>query len=282
MQGIDQDEATRRLATDGPNAITPPKKRSAVRMFLGHLCGLLNLLLMISGVLSLILFAIDPASIVNLYLGIILFFVSFANAFIDFYQQFQTAAILESFLSLVPPEATVIRGQSLISLPASHIVKGDVLYLKAGDKIPADCRLFSETDMKVDNSSITGESEAQERTVNCTQASPLEATNLAFSGTNVVNGEGFGIAIRTGDRSVLGQIAKMTIGETTPLSQLTREINSFIRVVASVAIVTAIVFFIVGLVLGYDIGITFSFAIGIFVAYVPQGLPATVSVNLVG
>jgi sodium/potassium-transporting ATPase subunit alpha len=213
------------------------------------------------------------------YLAIILFIVAVGNAFIDFYQQYRTAAILESFLSLVPPETTVIRGRALKSASAAAIVKGDVLYLKAGDKIPADCRLFSVTDMKVDNSSITGESEAQERSLLMTIENPLEAQNLVFSGTMVTNGEGYGIVIRTGDRSILGQIAKLTIGEKTPPSQLTKEINFFVRIIAVIAIVTAVVFFIVGLVLGYDIGITFSFAIGIFVAYVPQGLPVTVSVR---
>lgn len=268
-----------RLKQDGLNGITPPKKKSPWLLFLSHLLGLFNMLLVISAILSFILFAIDPSSMVNLYLGGILMLVALSNAFIDFYQQYQTAAILESFLSMVPPEATVIRGQSLGPIPAAEIVKGDVLFIKAGDKIPADCRLFSTTDLKVDNSSITGESEAQDRSLHCTTENPLEAPNLLFSGTTAVNGEGYGLVIRTGDRSVLGQIAKLTICEKTPNSQLTREIDLFVRKIAVVAIVTAIIFFVVGLVIGYDLGITFSFAIGIFVAYVPQGLPVTVSVD---
>lgn len=182
-------------------------------------------------------------------------------------------------MSLVPPEATVIRAQTLRPIVAAEIVKGDILFIKAGDKVPADCRLFSVTDMRVDNSSITGESEAQERSLDNLIENPLEAMNLVFSGTTVTNGEGYGIVIRTGDKSVLGQIAKMTIGEETPHSQLTIEIDLFVRKIAVVAIITAVIFFIVGLVLGYNLGITFSFAIGIFVAYVPQGLPVTVSVS---
>lgn len=238
------------------------------------------MLLIVSGVLSLILFAIDTSSMTNLYLGIILIVVAGANAFIDFYQQYRTAAILESFLSLVPPASTIIRDQTLQTIPASEIVPGDLLFLKAGDKIPADCRLFHVTDMKVDNSSITGESDALERTLLAGADNPLEASNLAFSGTNVVNGEGYGIVIRTGDKSILGQIAKLTIGEKSPGSQLTVEINFFVRILAVVAITTAITFFIVCLIIGYEVGITFSFAIGIFVGFVPQGLPLTVSTLL--
>lgn len=168
-------------------------------------------------------------------------------------------------------------------IPAAHVVVGDVALVRAGDKVPADMRLFHATDLRVDNSSITGEGEGQERgpesMAGAGGENVLEATNLVFSGTTVVNGEGYGIIVRTGDGSVLGQIAKLTIGEKTPHSQLNVEIQLFVRKIACVAIATAVVFFVVGIVLGYSVGITFSFAIGIFVAYVPQGLPVTVSVS---
>lgn len=190
-------------------------------------------------------------------------------------------AILESFMSLVPPETNVIRGGVLCTIPAAELVVGDVVYLGAGNRVPADCRLFYETDLKVDNSSITGESEPIERDTNIsTKENPLEANNLSFGGTSVAQGDGYGIVIRTGDDSILGQIAKLTIGETTPKSQLAEEINFFVRILAMVAIITAIIFFIICLVIGYSIGMTFSFAIGIFVAFVPQGLPLTVSTLL--
>lgn len=212
-------------------------------------------------------------------MGIILIAVAFTNAFIDFYQQFKTSRLLESFLDMVPSETTVIRNQTLQTVSTSKVVLGDIVFIKAGDKVPADLRLFNVNDLKLDNSSITGESEAQEKNTAVNGNRPvLEATNLAFSGTSVCNGEGYGIVIRTGEKSVLGQIARLTIGEKTPSSQLSKEINIFVRIIAAIAIITAIIFFIVGILLGYNIGITFSFAIGIFVAYVPQGLPVTVSV----
>ncbi len=249
-------------------------------MFVGHLLNLFNVMLIVSGVLSLILYAVDSSSQVNLFLGVILLVVATANASLDFYQQYRTASLLDSFMSMIPAEALVMRSQALKRVPAAEVVCGDVLLIKSGDKVPADVRLFSITDLKVDNSSITGESEAQERSLAMAMKNALEATNLAFSGTTAVNGEGYGIVIRTGDKSVLGQIANMTIAESTPHSQLSIEIDIFVRKIALVAFLTAVIFFIVSMVMGYSFAVTFSFAVGIFVSFVPQGLPATVSVSM--
>lgn len=132
----------------------------------------------------------------------------------------------------------------------------------------------------MDNSSITGESEPVERLLTKGSNNPLEATNLAFSGTMAVSGEGVGIVIRVGDRSCLGQIAKLTCGEKSRQSQLNEEINMFVRKIATIAIITAVIFFIVGLISNFGLSLTFSFAIGTFVSFVPQGLPATVTVTI--
>jgi sodium/potassium-transporting ATPase subunit alpha len=174
----------------------------------------------------------------------------------------------------------VIRDGGIKELMASKLVLGDLVLIRNGDKIPADLRLASVTDLRVDNSSITGESEPQERLLSKGSNNPLEASNLAFSGTMAVSGEGLGIVIRVGDQSILGQIAKLTITEQPRASQLSAEINTFVRLIALVATITAVVFFVFGLVSKFGVGLTFSFAIGTFVAYVPQGLPATVTLLL--
>lgn len=240
--------------------------------------GLFNVLLLLAAVLSFVLYIVDSTSPSNVILGGVLVFVAFLNAFIDFYQGYRTAALLESFLSLVPPECSVVRDQTIRHAPASDVVLGDVVFIKSGDRVPADIRMFHVTELKVDNSSITGESEPQERTVNSSIQNPLEASNLAFSGTMAVNGEGYGIVVRTGDNSVLGQIAKLTIGEKTPHSQLTVEIEHFVRILAAAAVLTTVIVFAIGFAKGFKTQVVFGFAIGIFVGYVPQGLPVTVSV----
>lgn len=273
-------EAESLLATKGYNCITPPPKKSMILLFISHFGNLFNVLLLISGALSFILYAIDRSQMVNLLLGAVLLFVATMNSSIEFYQEYKSVEILNSFMSLVPPMCTVLRNGHPCEINAKEVVIGDILSLKSGDKIPADVRIIQAIDFKVDNSSITGESEPQERFFSVSERSYLEAENLAFSGTMAVSGDALGIVIRTGDESVLGQIAKLTCSDDGRESQMSKEIDLFVKKIALVAFILAVVFFIYGLVMKYGMGITFSFAIGLFVAFVPQGIPATVTLLL--
>jgi sodium/potassium-transporting ATPase subunit alpha len=109
---------------------------------------------------------------------------------------------------------------------------------------------------------------------------PLEATNLAFNGTLCVNGDGFGIVVRTGDNTVLGQIAGLTAGETKRESPLAQEITKFVKFVSVLATFTTLIFVILGIVVkGKSVAFAINFAIGIFVSWVPEGLPATITVS---
>ncbi|KAI9592828.1 hypothetical protein BDF19DRAFT_387969 [Syncephalis fuscata] len=281
-QGLSAELVQKRTEEYGPNRLTPPKRTHPLVVYFKYLISLFNLLLLISGVLMYILYGIDPAdNQSNLYLGAILFGVAFLNAFIEFYQHQKTAAILESFLNMVPQKCYAIRDSKLNQLPALELVPGDVVFVRMGDKVPADLRIFSASDLKVDNSSLTGESEPQSRIKNNDFKNPLEATNIAFNGTLAVAGEGYGIVIRTGDNTVLGQIAGMTAGEKSSESPLSVEVSRFVKIIASIAAFTGVIFFITGLIL-YNGNVSFclNFAIGVFLGWVPEGLPATMTMLL--
>lgn len=207
--------------------------------------------------------------------------VAHINAFIEFYQQQKSQKLLESFLNMIPAKCMCLREGKLAFMEASNLVPGDLVLIRMGDKTPADVMLFSASDCKVDNSSLTGESEPQERTSENEMRNPLEATNLLFNSTLVVSGEGFGIVIRTGDSTVLGQIAHLTAGESTTQSPLSHEIDNFVKIIATIAIFTALIFFGIAFpVNNNNASLAINFAIGIFVAWVPEGLPATVTMLL--
>ncbi|CAH1756964.1 152_t:CDS:2 [Entrophospora sp. SA101] len=281
-RGLTEGQASKILSEKGPNVLTPPKKKHPFMKYLECLSTLFNVLLIIAGICMYIVFAIDPQdNPSNSYLGAILLGVAFLNAFIEFYQLQKSAAILESFLNLIPQKCYVIRDGKLTQIQASTLVQGDLVFIKMGDKVPADLYLFSVTDMKVDNSSLTGESEAQERTKTNDHENPLEATNLCFNGTLVTSGEGYGIVIRTGDHTVLGQIAGLTAGEDKNRSPLSQEIDNFVKIIATIALSCALIFFGIGMrVYNNQVSLTLSFAISVLVAWVPEGLPATVTVLL--
>ncbi|PKY44828.1 hypothetical protein RhiirA4_443362 [Rhizophagus irregularis] len=281
-KGLNVNQAEKLLEENGPNILTPPKRKHPILKYLECLMTLFNILLILAGILMYILFAIDPANNQpNTYLGAIFLGVAFLNAFIEFYQLQKSAAILESFLNMIPQQCYVIREGKLLQIQASTLVLGDVVFIKMGDKVPADLFVFSATDMKVDNSSLTGESEPQERLKTNTYSNPLEATNICFNGTLVVSGEGFGIVIRTGDNTVLGQIAGLTAGEEKNKSPLAVEIDKFVKIIATIAILCGIIFFGIGMkIMPNNLTANVAFAISVLVAWVPEGLPATVTILL--
>ncbi|KAI0303351.1 aminophospholipid-transporting P-type ATPase [Multifurca ochricompacta] len=284
-RGLTVAEAEARLKRDGPNALTPPKKKSAFQKYFDCLRSMFNIILIISGILEYILLGIDfHDNIQNTYLGGILIAVAFLNAFIEFYQLQKSEAILASFLAMIPPSCRVLRDGALANVPAASLVKGDIVLVCVGDKTPADLLIFAATDFKVDNSSLTGESEPQERGPNYkgSGARPVEAENLAFNSTLVVNGEAWGVVVRTGDRTLIGQIAQLTGGESGNESPLAVEISRFVMMVSTIAIIFAVVFLVVGVTTVYKgkATQTFTFAVSILVAFVPEGLPSTVTLLL--
>ncbi|KAG6816111.1 hypothetical protein H0H87_008568 [Tephrocybe sp. NHM501043] len=234
--GLTATEAQARLQRDGRNVLTPPHRKSAFRKFLDRLFTMFNILLMIAGVLEYVLLGIDfKANFQNTYLGGILILVAFINASIDFYQIQKSEAILASFLAMIPPSCRVVRDGTITNIAAADLVKGDVVLLRTGDKTPADLLIFSASDLKVDNSSLTGESEPQERfsLPDGSKHRPPEAENLVFNSTLVVNGEAWGIVVRTGDNTFIGQIASLTGGESGNESPLSREIGRFVMIVTN-------------------------------------------------
>ena len=132
---------------------------------------------------------------------------------------------------------------------------------------------------------MTGEAEPQERHGANTHENPLEATNLVFNGTLAINGEGYGIVVRCGDRTVLGQIAGMTTNEEKRKSPMSVEIDIFVVNIAILAFIVAVIFFFIALfrsstlVLSARISSAVNVAIGTFVSFVPEGLPVTVTVR---
>ncbi|KAJ2854100.1 hypothetical protein J3B02_002838 [Coemansia erecta] len=279
--GLQEHQAADLLVRNGPNTLTPPKRKSGLHKFLICLSSLFNLMLIAAGILEYILLGIDfKNNKANIYMGAILIVVAFLNAAVEWYQQRKSENTLAALLKMIPAKTHVIRDGKLISVPSADVVVGDVLFLRMGDKVPADCYVFAGSELKVDNSSLTGESEPQERGPGNTHRNPLEATNMAFNGTLAVGGSAYAIVVRTGDGTVLGQIAGLTAGEEKTESPLTREIADFVRIIACVALFTAVVFFATGMGLYKDFPFAINFAIGTFVAWVPEGLPATVTMLL--
>ncbi|CAG0888915.1 unnamed protein product [Darwinula stevensoni] len=283
--GLSEQEAKDRLMRDGPNSLTPPPTTPEWVKFCKQLFGGFALLLWIGAFLCFVAYSIQAATFDeppddNLYLGIVLAAVVIITGCFSYYQEAKSSRIMESFKNMVPQYAVVHRGNLTLTVRAEELVVGDIVDVKFGDRIPADIRIIEAQAFKVDNSSLTGESEPQPRTPDCNSTNPLETRNLAFFSTNALEGNAKGIVIRTGDNTVMGRIAGLASGLATGESPISKEISHFIFLITTVAVVLGVSFFIIAFILGYDWLDAVIFLIGIIVANVPEGLLATVTVCL--
>ncbi|XP_039648588.1 sodium/potassium-transporting ATPase subunit alpha-1-like [Perca fluviatilis] len=284
-RGLSNSRAKDILARDGPNALTPPPTTPEWVKFCKQLFGGFSMLLWIGAILCFFAFTIqtiteDEAANDNLYLGVVLSSVVIISACFSYYQEAKSSRIMDSFKKMVPQQALVIREGEKKMINAEEVVVGDLVEVKAGDRIPADVRVVSAHGCKVDNSSLTGESEPQTRTPDFSNDNPLETRNIAFFSTNCVEGTARGVVINTGDRTVMGRIACLVSsleGGQTPISI---EIAHFINIITGVAIILGVTFCVLSLVLGYGWLEAIIFLIGIIVANVPEGLLPTVTVCL--
>uniref|UniRef100_A0A8D0QNX9 Sodium/potassium-transporting ATPase subunit alpha n=1 Tax=Sus scrofa TaxID=9823 RepID=A0A8D0QNX9_PIG len=277
--------AQRILARDGPNTLTPPRSTPEWVKFCKQLFGGFSLLLWTGAILCFVAYGIqmyfhkDPTKD-NLYLGIVLAVVVIITGCFSYYQEAKSSKIMESFRNMVPQHALVIRGGEKMQIHVQEVVVGDVVEVKGGDRIPADIRLISSQGCKVDNSSLTGESEPQSRSPEFTNENPLETQNICFFSTNCVEGTARGLVIATGDATVMGRIASLTSGLKVGQTPIAAEIEHFIHLITAVAVFLGVTFFGLSLILGYTWLEAVIFLIGIIVANVPEGLLATVTVCL--
>ena len=159
---------------------------------------------------------------------------------------------MESFKNMVPQCALCIRSGEKVTIKAEELTLGDIIEVKFGDRIPADIRILESRGFKVDNSSLTGESEPQARGTECTDENPLETKNLAFFSTNAIEGTARGMVVSIGDSTVMGRIAGLAFGLDAGETPLSKEISHFIHIITAVAIALGIGFFIIAFLLGYN------------------------------
>ncbi|XP_074105448.1 sodium/potassium-transporting ATPase subunit alpha isoform X2 [Cotesia typhae] len=283
--GLSHAKAKENLLRDGPNALTPPKTTPEWVKFCKNLFGGFALLLWIGAFLCFVAYGIQASTSEdpnddNLYLGIVLAAVVIVTGIFSYYQESKSSKIMESFKNMVPQFATVLREGEKLTLRAEDLVLGDVVEVKFGDRIPADIRVIESRGFKVDNSSLTGESEPQSRSPEFTNENPLETKNLAFFSTNAVEGTAKGVVICCGDNTVMGRIAGLASGLDTGETPIAKEIHHFIHLITGVAVFLGVTFFVIAFILGYHWLDAVIFLIGIIVANVPEGLLATVTVCL--
>jgi len=270
----------KRRETEGLNKLTPPPEDPEWVKFMRTQTGFFSLLLWGGSILCFIGYGLKK-EVDNLYLGIVLAFVVLVTGIFAYSQEKKSGDLMNSFKEMMTTQSRITRQGQSITIDATELVRGDIVKLKAGERVPADVRIINCTDdFKVDNSALTGENEPQSRSPNCTNENPLETKNLAFFGTLVPAGSCNAVVVNIGDKTVMGRIAILTTSTENDQTPINKEIEHFVKIVSAVAIFLGITFFLIGVGLNVDWITNLVFMIGIIVANVPEGLLATVTVCL--
>ncbi|MGE5290931.1 MAG: cation-translocating P-type ATPase [Micromonosporaceae bacterium] len=281
-RGLPAAEAGARLERCGRNELPPARRRRVALRFLAQFTDLFAVVLEVaSGIMFLAWLVQKPHDVGNLQLALAILAVVVLNATIGFFQEYSAERTAEALQALVPKVTRVIRQGERVDVPAAELVPGDVVVLEAGDAISADARVVEAHDLAVNMAALTGESQPRSRTGDpSATADPLESRNLVLMGTSVTGGSGKAVVTATGGATEFGRIYRLTAAVPEEKSPLQRQVAHMARRVAAAAIGIGVALFAVRSAAGSPLVESFVFALGVMVALVPEGLPATLSVSL--
>lgn len=274
-QGLSANEAKERLLVNGPNKLET-KKVPKWRLFVRQFHNMIIYILIIAALLTILMGHFSDAIIIGLVVVI--------NALIGYYQEANASDALEKIKEMLASEATVYRDGKRLDVPTEELVVGDVVFLEAGDKVPADLRIVDSDNLRIQEASLTGEADSIEKTAAdiADEDVPLaEQINRAFASTSVTNGSGLGVVAATAENTQIGQISMEVEQVKTRKSPLMQQIDGLGRGVSYVVIGAAVLLFAIGFLLEtYSLSVLALAIVTMIVGSIPEGLPATTSVIL--
>lgn len=275
ITGLTKQERQARLKNNGPNKMEEKEQVKLWRKIGKHFTDLLMIVLIVA---SLLKFATGEA-----VEGSIIFLVVIVNGFVGYWQERKAEESLDGLKQMMGQEATVLNENQPLKLNSEELVQGDVVILKAGDVIPADLRLIEVHDLTVEESILTGESEAVEKSAEVIEQDAMagDQINMAFSGTLVQTGSARGVVVETGDSTEIGKInhALQSIqSQTTPLVKKMHQLNK--QIFRGILALIVFLLFFTSFRYGMDWSLMFSASIALIVAMIPEGLPAVLTMIL--
>lgn len=273
--GLTHAAAAGRLAAYGPNELQATHRISPWAVFVEQFKNVLIIILLVAALLSAFLgHGVEAVAITVIVL--------FA-ALLGFAQEYRAERAIEALRQMAAPEASVLRDGSETKVPARDLVPGDVVLLRAGDRMPADLRLLEAVNLQMEEAALTGESVAVEKSAEALDDPDLalgERRNMAFAGTAATYGRGTGVVVATGMQTEFGKIARMLAGIEAGRTPLQENLDRVGRLLARAALIGVAIIVSVGLVRGEPFVEMLVFGIALAVAVVPEALPAVVTISL--
>ena len=275
VAGLTKEERKTRLKNNGPNKMEEKEQVPLWRKIAKHFTDLLMVVLIVAELLKFVTCEMVEGSII--------FLVVIVNGFVGYWQERKAEESLDGLKQMMGQEATVLNEGQALEVNSEELVRGDIVLLKAGDVIPADLRLIEVHDLTVEESILTGESEAVEKKVDAIAQEALagDQLNMAFSGTLVQTGSARGVVIETGDATEIGKInhALQSIqSQTTPLVKKMHQLNK--QIFRGILALIVFLLFFTSFRYGMDWSLMFSASIALIVAMIPEGLPAVLTMIL--
>ena len=288
QKGLSEQEAQARRARYGENKLAEQKKKSMFVRFLEQFKDVMIIILLIAacvsfGVICYQVFVTGEESPIEFVEPALIIFIVVLNAIMGLVQESKAEKALEALKNMSAPHARVLRDGKEKFIQASELVPGDVIYLEAGDFVPADARLLTSSNLKSEESALTGESVPAEKDARAEvkeNASVGDRSNMVFSGCSLTYGSATAVVTGTGMNTEMGKIANLLAGEKevrTPLQNKLAQLGKYLGIVALAA---CAIIFVVGACVGLDWLELFMTAVSLAVSAIPEGLPAVVTIVL--
>jgi len=280
-QGLTEKEVQERQEKYGKNKLQEKKKESFIVKFIKQFNDFMIIILIIASIISAVVSKMQGE---NDYVdSIIIIGIVVFNALMGVIQEAKAEKSIEALKQMTPQLAKTIRNGKTVEVNAEELVKGDIIILDAGNFVPADCRILESHNLKIEESSLTGETQGAEKDADviCSKNAPLgDMKNMAFMASITVNGHGKAVVTDTGMNTKVGQIANMIIEDEAPQTPLQKKLGEVGKILGLACLAICVIIFVMGLIKHIEPVEMFMTSVGLAVAAIPEGLPAIVTIML--
>ena len=280
-KGLTDDEVIKRQNQYGKNELQNTKKEGILLKFFKQFNDFMIIILIMASIVSA---GVSWYQGENDYIdSIIIISIVVLNAIMGVLQEAKAEKSIESLKKMTPQMSKVIRNGKEVEIPSEALTVGDIVIIEAGNRVPADCRMIESFNLKVEESSLTGETEAVEKdgTAICEKGIPLgDIVNMVFMGSTVVNGHAKVVVTEIGMHTKVGKIANMIIENEAPETPIQKKLNQVGKLLGVVCLMICLVIFVIGIIKKIPPMEMFMTSVGLAVAAIPEGLPAIVTIML--
>ena len=280
-KGLNTDEVLKRQNQYGKNELENTKKEGIIIKFFKQFNDFMIIILIMASIVSA---GVSWYQGENDYIdSIIIIAIVVLNAIMGVLQEAKAEKSIESLKKMTPQMSKVIRNEKEMEVPSETLTIGDVIILEAGNRVPADCRIIESFNLKVEESSLTGETEGVEKNGDtvCKKGIPLgDIVNMVFMGSTVVNGHARVVVTEVGMDTKVGKIANMIIENESPETPIQKKLNQVGKILGVICLIICLVIFVIGIIKKIPPMEMFMTSVGLAVAAIPEGLPAIVTIML--